>query len=127
MQVYMFLGHNVTVVAVPHFVCRVILIAMAVILVLCDWRRPRFMLNHFPLYNDRRSWKALGLTQVGVAFFVFGDSTLADMRAEDAGNFPHILFPLVMTFASLMLAVGTAYFVAGTIGGVRIKQRFQQA
>ncbi|KAJ2399858.1 hypothetical protein GGI23_002397 [Coemansia sp. RSA 2559] len=125
MQVYMFLG-KVSVVAVPHFVCRVILVAMAVILVLCDWRRPRSVLRHFPLYSERRSWKALGLTQVGVAFFVFGDSTLAQMRAAGAGRFAQVLFPLAMTFSSLMLVVGAAYFAAGAIGGVRIKQRFHQ-
>ncbi|KAJ1798972.1 hypothetical protein LPJ59_002150 [Coemansia sp. RSA 2399] len=125
MQVYMFLVKT-SVVAVPHFVCRVILVAMAVILVLCDWRRPRSVLRHFPLYNERRSWKALGLTQVGVAFFVFGDSTLAQMRAAGAGRFAQVLFPLVMAFSSLMLVVGVAYFAAGAIGGVRIKQRFHQ-
>ncbi|KAJ1666261.1 hypothetical protein IW140_003253 [Coemansia sp. RSA 1813] len=125
MQVYMLMGH-VTVVAVPHFVCRVILMAMAVVLVLCDWKKPRSVLRHFPMYSDKRSWKGLGLTQVVVAFFVLGDSTLAEMRGATGDRFSRVLFPLVLAFSSLMLVVGVAYFAAGAIGGVRIKQRFQQ-
>ncbi|KAJ2521127.1 hypothetical protein H4217_001579 [Coemansia sp. RSA 1939] len=127
MQVYMLMVTKVTMVAVPHFVCRVILMAVSVILVLCDWAKPRSILKHFPMYNDKRSWKGLGLTQVVVALFVLGDSTLADMQAaENDRRFAKVLFPLVVSSSSLMLAVGIAYFVAGAIGGVKIKQRFKQ-
>ncbi|KAJ2023416.1 hypothetical protein GGI06_001425 [Coemansia sp. S85] len=125
MQTYMLLGDK-SIVIVPLFVCRLFLMAALIVLVLCDWSKPAKILHHFPMYNDRRSWKGLGLSQLVVAFFVLGDSTLGGMAASrEESTLARILFPLVLTSSFLMILVGVVYFIAGAVGGVRIKQQLK--
>ncbi|KAJ2910889.1 hypothetical protein GGI21_000411 [Coemansia aciculifera] len=125
MQTYMLLGDK-SIVIVPLFVCRLFLMAALVVLVLCDWSMPAKILHHFPMYNDRRSWKGLGISQLVVAFFVLGDSTLEGMAASrDESTLARILFPLVLTSGFLMVLVAIVYFVAGAVGGVRLKRQLK--
>ncbi|KAJ2331623.1 hypothetical protein GGI00_003173 [Coemansia sp. RSA 2681] len=125
MQTYMLLGDK-SIVIVPLFVCRLFLMAALVVLALCDWSMPVKILHHFPMYNDRRSWKGLGISQLVVAFFVLGDSTLGGMSASRGeSTLARILFPLVLTSSFLMILVGIVYFIAGAVGGVRLKRQLK--
>ncbi|KAJ2006296.1 hypothetical protein GGI04_001925 [Coemansia thaxteri] len=125
MQTYMLLGDK-SIVVVPLFVCRLFLMAALTVLPLCDWSLPSKILQHFPMYNDKRSWKGLGISQLVVAFFVLGDSSLAGMAASrEESTFARILFPLVLTSCFLMVAVAIAYFVAGAVGGVKLKRKLK--
>ncbi|KAJ2800819.1 hypothetical protein H4S07_005087 [Coemansia furcata] len=125
MQAYMLLGDK-SIVIVPLFVCRLFLMAALVVLTLCDWSMPAKILHHFPMYNDRRSWKGLGISQLVVAFFVLGDSTLGGMSASGGeSTLARILFPLVLTSSFLMILVGIVYFIAGAVGGVRLKRQLK--
>ncbi|KAJ2829016.1 hypothetical protein GGI24_002245 [Coemansia furcata] len=125
MQAYMLLGDK-SIVIVPLFVCRLFLMAALVVLILCDWSMPAKILHHFPMYNDRRSWKGLGISQLVVAFFVLGDSTLGGMSASGGeSTLARILFPLVLTSSFLMILVGIVYFIAGAVGGVRLKRQLK--
>ncbi|KAJ2254104.1 hypothetical protein GGI13_002344 [Coemansia sp. RSA 455] len=125
MQTYMLLGDK-SIVIVPLFVCRIFLMAALVVLALCDWSLPAKILHHFPMYNDRRSWKGLGISQLVVAFFVLGDSTLGGMSASGGeSTLARILFPLVLTSSFLMILVGIVYFIAGAVGGVRLKRQLK--
>ncbi|KAJ1987997.1 hypothetical protein GGI25_004686 [Coemansia spiralis] len=124
MEVYMLIG-DISIVVIPRFICRIILMAITIILVLCNCNIPKSIHRHFPMFNNKHSWKALGLSQIIVAFFVLGDSTLKDMRvAQNNSKFARILFPFVLAFSCLMLFVGLVYFIVGSVGGVAIKQRF---
>ncbi|KAJ2031966.1 hypothetical protein IW146_007729 [Coemansia sp. RSA 922] len=125
MQTYMLLGDK-SIVIVPLFICRIFLMAALVVLALCDWSLPAKILHHFPMYNDRRSWKGLGISQLVVAFFVLGDSTLGGMSASGGeSTLARILFPLVLTSSFLMILVGIVYFIAGAVGGVRLKRQLK--
>ncbi|KAJ1945716.1 hypothetical protein FBU59_002231 [Linderina macrospora] len=119
MQVYMlFRQHGVII--IPLFVCRLMLVGALAVLVLCDWAVLPKMFYFFPMFDDNRSWKGLGFSQIVVAFFVLGDSTLVGMQSDE-GTFARVLFPCAVTFGCLMVAVGITYFVAGVIGGARLK------
>ncbi|KAI8322632.1 hypothetical protein GQ54DRAFT_310730 [Martensiomyces pterosporus] len=121
MEIYM-LSNQHGIIIIPLFICRVILMAALTILVLCDWSLLPRVLKYFPMYNEQRSWKGFGFSQIVVAFFVMGDSTLAGMQdSRDKNTFARILFPLVITFGSLMIVVGAVYFVAGVMGGAGLK------
>ncbi|ORX72337.1 hypothetical protein DL89DRAFT_265925 [Linderina pennispora] len=119
MEIYMLLNQR-GVIIIPLFVCRLILVGALVVLVLCDWAVLPKMFYFFPMYDDNRSWKGLGFSQIVVAFFVLGDSTLVGMQSDE-GRFAKVLFPCAVTFGCLMVGVGITYFVAGVIGGARLK------
>ncbi|KAJ2635283.1 hypothetical protein GGF40_003708 [Coemansia sp. RSA 1286] len=124
MQVYMLLG-KINILVIPLFACRLFLMAFLVVLVLCDLNIPRKVHDHFPMYNNKRSWKWLGLSQLIVAFFILGDSTLSTMeQSRESSAFARVLFPMVLSFSSLMIAVGLTYFIAGAVGGAKLKRRF---
>ncbi|KAJ1956557.1 hypothetical protein EC988_001285 [Linderina pennispora] len=119
MEIYMLLNQR-GVIIIPLFVCRLILVGALAVLVLCDWAVLPKMFYFFPMYDDNRSWKGLGFSQIVVAFFVLGDSTLVGMQSDE-GRFAKVLFPCAVTFGCLMVGVGITYFVAGVIGGARLK------
>ncbi|KAJ2358924.1 hypothetical protein GGF43_000480 [Coemansia sp. RSA 2618] len=93
MEAYM-LKEQFTPVAIPLTVCRLILVIALLVLILCDWAVPKRIHRYFPMYSFQHSFKALGISQIVIAFFAFGDSTVAKMSGErDESKFARVLFP----------------------------------
>ncbi|KAJ1966285.1 hypothetical protein GGI12_000190 [Dipsacomyces acuminosporus] len=121
MDVYMLLNQR-GIVLIPLFICRVMLMAALVVLILCEWSLAPRITSYFPMYNEGRSWKGFGFSQIVVAFFVMSDSTMTAMQdSRSTSDFARILFPLVVTFGILMVVVGACYLVAGVLGGADLK------
>ncbi|KAJ2123325.1 hypothetical protein IW147_002695 [Coemansia sp. RSA 720] len=123
MEAYM-LTEQFTLVAIPLTVCRLILVTALVVLVLSDWARPKRIHRYFPMYSFQHSFKALGISQLVVAFFALSDSTVSKMSDDrDTSQFARILFPLVLTTSALLALVGFLYFVVGVFGGTKLRTK----
>ncbi|KAJ2844438.1 hypothetical protein IWW36_005190 [Coemansia brasiliensis] len=123
MEAYM-LSSKFELVAIPLTVSRIILIATLLVLVLCDWAVPKRVHRYFPMYNYQHSHKALGLSQLAVSFFALSDPALVSMDANrQESTFARVLFPLVILASSFVAFVGTAYFIIGIFGGVKLRTK----
>ncbi|KAJ1947326.1 hypothetical protein GGF37_000508 [Kickxella alabastrina] len=123
MQAYMLLS-KISILIIPLFICRLFLMSALVVFILCDWSLPKKVHFHFPMYSNKRSWKGLGMSQLVISMFVLGDSALISLEKDREGSqFARILFPLVVTFSSMMVLVGLIYFVLGAVGGAKLKRR----
>ncbi|PIA13018.1 hypothetical protein COEREDRAFT_83775 [Coemansia reversa NRRL 1564] len=122
-EVYMLL-EQFHIAAIPLSVCRLILASALIVLVLCDWAFPKSVHRYFPMYNHQHSLKALGLSQMSIAFFAFSDPTIiaiSDIRHKN--RFAEFLFPIAIGFSSLLMLLGIIYFIVGAIGGVKLRQQ----
>ncbi|KAJ1838604.1 hypothetical protein LPJ70_005392, partial [Coemansia sp. RSA 2708] len=123
MEAYMLIKQFVLAV-IPLTVCRIILIIALLVLILSDWAVPKRIHRYFPMFNFQHSLKALGLSQMVIAFFALGDSTLTSMEADRKDStFARLLFPLVILTSSLLLAISAVYFIIGVFGGAKLRTR----
>ncbi|KAJ2511687.1 hypothetical protein GGH20_005368 [Coemansia sp. RSA 1937] len=123
MEAYM-LTEQFTLVAIPLTVCRLILVTALIVLVLSDWARPKRIHRYFPMYSFQHSFKALGISQLVIAFFALSDSTVAKMSDDrENSEFARILFPLVLTTSALLVLLGCLYFVVGVFGGAKLRTK----
>ncbi|KAJ3046150.1 hypothetical protein HK097_001010 [Rhizophlyctis rosea] len=100
-----------------QFANRILISLVCLLLVLAECERPKFILKHFDVVREEKSWAGMGFIQLCVGSFILGyDSIITSISSTKVD-----LYYLVLVPGWFLLIIGFIYILLGVIGGLRIR------